>query len=106
MSTIDEEYPNIIKEMQDALCRIERKSKERMGLPTEPEDDVTNIKHHLEDTLRMLADDVVHYNVVISDADRKARLDVIGDFVAYIRDYEQNKELLARQPEVGQERDD
>lgn len=106
MKNNEGDYAKLMKEMQDALCRVERKSKERMGIPTEPEDDVTDIKHHLEDTLRMLADDVVHYNVVISDADRKARLDVIGDFVAYIRDYEQNKELLARQPEVGQGRDE
>lgn len=106
MKNNEGDYAKLMKEMQDALCRVERKSKERMGIPTEPEDDVTDIKHHLEDTLRMLADDVVHYNVVISDADRKARLDVIGDFVAYIRDYEQNKELLTRQPEVGQERDE
>ena len=106
MKNNEGDYAKLMKEMQDALCRVERKSKESRGIPTEPEDDVTDIKHHLEDTLRMLADDVVHYNVVISDADRKARLDVIGDFVAYIRDYEQNKELLARQPEVGQGRDD
>ena len=91
---INSEYPKLMEEMKDALCRVEQASKKSRGLPTEPEDDVTNIKNHLEDTLKWLADDVVHFNKVISPKDRKARLEVISSFVQYVRDYETNMEII------------
>lgn len=91
---IDGEYPKIMEEMKNALCSIERRAKESKGIYTEPEDDITNIKRHLENTLKWLADDVVHYNKVISPKDRKVRLNIIGDFVSYIRNYEENQRAL------------
>ena len=101
---IDREYPKIIKEMEEALCRVERASRKSRGLQIEPEDNVTNIKSHLEDTLKWLADDVVNYNKTISAKDRKARLDVIASFVEYVRNYEQNIQILQAQQKTPEER--
>ena len=36
MKNNEGDYAKLMKEMQDALCRVERKSKESRGIPTEP----------------------------------------------------------------------